>query len=136
MITSKTRSAAVRERLKHPVIDGDGHTVEVMPLLHDYIREIGGPKVSMLPGKPAGGESQSRRRPRSRRRSRRLVGSGPAGAARPPGDAGHFWGCIPETRSIARPSCCRSCTGNVSTSSGSTTRFLHHERMQFSAQPG
>src|ERR1700730_6972405 len=45
MIKAKTTSAAVREKLTHPVIDGDGHFVEVRPLLDEYIREVGGPKV-------------------------------------------------------------------------------------------
>ena len=35
-------SAAVRERLGHPVIDADGHIVEVVPVLHAYFRELAG----------------------------------------------------------------------------------------------
>jgi predicted TIM-barrel fold metal-dependent hydrolase len=42
---TKTRSAGVRERLSHPVIDADGHVVEIVPVLQDYIREVGGQKV-------------------------------------------------------------------------------------------
>ena len=30
-------SAAVRARLDHPVIDGDGHIVEMNPVLLDYL---------------------------------------------------------------------------------------------------
>lgn len=35
-------SEAVRSRLSHPVIDTDGHTVELAPLYYDYLKEMGG----------------------------------------------------------------------------------------------
>jgi len=35
----------VRERLKHPVIDADGHFVEVVAVLDEYFREVGGTKL-------------------------------------------------------------------------------------------
>jgi hypothetical protein len=44
MTSSPSKSAQVRARLKHPVIDSDGHTVEFQPALRDYIRKIGGAK--------------------------------------------------------------------------------------------
>jgi predicted TIM-barrel fold metal-dependent hydrolase len=34
--------AEIRQRLDHPIIDADGHTVEVTPVLLDYVRSIGG----------------------------------------------------------------------------------------------
>ena len=34
--------AAIRARLDHPVIDSDGHVMEFMPLVLDYVKEIGG----------------------------------------------------------------------------------------------
>ena len=37
-----TRSAEIRERVGHPIIDSDGHVVEFEPALLDYIREAGG----------------------------------------------------------------------------------------------
>ena len=38
-----TRSAAdIRAQLKHPVIDGDGHWVEPIPIFLEYLREVGG----------------------------------------------------------------------------------------------
>ena len=37
-----SKSADVRARLNHPVIDTDGHTVELTPVYFDYIKEIGG----------------------------------------------------------------------------------------------
>jgi len=45
-ISSLSKSAQVRARLNHPVIDSDGHTVEFQPLLRDYIRQVAGPKVA------------------------------------------------------------------------------------------
>ena len=38
----KTASAAVRERLDHPVIDNDGHMIEIEPVLYDYLAEVAG----------------------------------------------------------------------------------------------
>jgi predicted TIM-barrel fold metal-dependent hydrolase len=40
--TVTSRSENVRARLNHPVIDCDGHTIELSPVLHDYIRQVGG----------------------------------------------------------------------------------------------
>jgi len=38
----KSRSAVIREKLNHPIIDSDGHTAEFEPILFDYLREVGG----------------------------------------------------------------------------------------------
>ncbi len=38
--------AAIRGRIDHPIIDGDGHLVEFVPLLLDYVRECAGPEVA------------------------------------------------------------------------------------------
>ena len=40
-----SKSAAVRARLSHPVIDGDGHWLEPVPIFLDYLREAGGPSM-------------------------------------------------------------------------------------------
>ncbi len=40
-----SRSAAIRARLPHPVIDVDGHCAEFEPVLLEYLREIGGPGI-------------------------------------------------------------------------------------------
>jgi len=40
-----TRSAAIRARVGHPIIDSDGHVVEFEPALLDYIRDVGGSKI-------------------------------------------------------------------------------------------
>ena len=36
---------ALRGRLDHPVIDGDGHLVESAPLFNTYLREVGGAEM-------------------------------------------------------------------------------------------
>lgn len=38
----KSRSAIIRAKLNHPIIDSDGHTAEFEPVLLDYLREVGG----------------------------------------------------------------------------------------------
>jgi len=40
--STTTRSAQIRARVSHPIIDSDGHVVEFEPALLDYIREVGG----------------------------------------------------------------------------------------------
>jgi predicted TIM-barrel fold metal-dependent hydrolase len=46
MTTTPTEAARVRSRVDHPIIDADGHFVEVGPLLHDevvtYVEDAGG----------------------------------------------------------------------------------------------
>jgi predicted TIM-barrel fold metal-dependent hydrolase len=39
---SATRSGQLKARLDHPVIDADGHTIEVTPVLRDFVDEVGG----------------------------------------------------------------------------------------------
>jgi predicted TIM-barrel fold metal-dependent hydrolase len=43
--TKNSKSAAVRARLDHPVIDGDGHWLEPIPIFLDYLRDVAGPSV-------------------------------------------------------------------------------------------
>ena len=40
-----SKSAKVRRRLDHPVIDGDGHWLEPMPIFLDYMKQVGGPSL-------------------------------------------------------------------------------------------
>ena len=40
-----SRSAAIHDRLNHPVIDADGHIVEFEPLVLDYLERVGGAKM-------------------------------------------------------------------------------------------
>src|SRR5829696_2293376 len=39
----ENRAAAIRAQLGHPVIDGDGHWLEPIPVFLEYLREVGGP---------------------------------------------------------------------------------------------
>ena len=38
----KNRAAEIHAGLKHPVIDGDGHWREPVPVFLEYLREVGG----------------------------------------------------------------------------------------------
>ena len=41
-------SRATRElkaRLDHPIVDADAHQLEVIPVLFEYLREVGGPSA-------------------------------------------------------------------------------------------
>ena len=37
--------ARIKAKLDHPVIDGDGHLMEVLPVVFDFVREAAGPEV-------------------------------------------------------------------------------------------
>ncbi len=41
-----SKAALIRSRLKHPVIDADGHWVEFTPVVKEFIRRIGGDKAA------------------------------------------------------------------------------------------
>ncbi len=46
MDSEKTRKVkALRARLDHPVIDGDGHLIESAPLFNEYLRRVGGAEL-------------------------------------------------------------------------------------------
>ena len=40
-----SKSAAVQTHLDHPVIDGDSHWLEPVPIFLDYLRQVGEPSV-------------------------------------------------------------------------------------------
>ena len=43
MVTTKpSRSQEIRSKLGHPIIDSDGHTLEIGPILLDFVEKIGG----------------------------------------------------------------------------------------------
>ena len=42
---SLTSGAEIRSQLSHPVIDSDGHMVEVSAVIADFVRDIGGASV-------------------------------------------------------------------------------------------
>lgn len=43
---TQSRSLKVREKIGHPVIDGDGHTQEYHPEVIDYFRDLAGPELT------------------------------------------------------------------------------------------
>src|ERR1700681_2438280 len=45
MATHTSKSAAVKARLSHPVIDSDGHVIEFEPAVMDHLKEVGGPRL-------------------------------------------------------------------------------------------
>src|SRR5688572_2457022 len=45
MASRASKSAAVRARLDHPVIDGDGHWLEPIPIFLDYLKDVAGASV-------------------------------------------------------------------------------------------
>ena len=51
-----SRSAAIRARLKHPIIDSDGHVAEFEPEFFDYLKDVGGAaavtRLKSLPDSP------------------------------------------------------------------------------------
>ncbi len=44
--TSTSKSAEIRARLNHPIIDSDGHMIEFEPAILDYLQDVGGNKLS------------------------------------------------------------------------------------------
>jgi predicted TIM-barrel fold metal-dependent hydrolase len=46
MTALEKTGAQVRAELGHPVIDGDGHILEFMPQVFDYVADVGGPKMA------------------------------------------------------------------------------------------
>jgi predicted TIM-barrel fold metal-dependent hydrolase len=46
MVTRPNPSAArIRAKLDHPIIDADGHCLEYLPVVRDYLREVGGARA-------------------------------------------------------------------------------------------
>ncbi|HZO08484.1 MAG TPA: amidohydrolase, partial [Myxococcota bacterium] len=39
---SHPKVAEIRRRIDHPIVDADAHQLETVPVLLDYIREVGG----------------------------------------------------------------------------------------------
>ncbi len=73
MSGNKSESAAIRQRLDHPVIDNDGHMIEIEPVLYDYLAEVAGPvmvdryKALMKDGRFWGWYNRSREEVRAQR---------------------------------------------------------------------
>ena len=60
MSRNGSKSAAVRAKLNHPIIDTDGHTVEFTPVFFDYIKEVGGAGMVDRYKKAVGSRSNNR----------------------------------------------------------------------------
>ena len=43
---SSQSATQIHDSLDHPIIDGDGHIVEILPLFLDYLRQVGGQALS------------------------------------------------------------------------------------------
>ena len=83
-------SSSLRERLDHPVIDADGHTIEFMPQVAEYCREVAGAEVARqfersgcLDGLPLALEARAN--------------GGPGLAIRPP------WWAVPARNTLVQP---------------------------------
>ena len=42
----ESKSAAIRSRLGHPVIDSDGHTIEAIPVFLEYLKSVAGSRMT------------------------------------------------------------------------------------------
>lgn len=43
---SSRNAAEIRKSIDHPIIDGDGHIVEILPVFLDYLRQVGGKSLA------------------------------------------------------------------------------------------
>ena len=65
------RAAEIHDGLKHPVIDGDGHWMEPIPIFLEYLREVGGAKsVDQIRALWRGRDAWYRATPQERQHSR------------------------------------------------------------------
>jgi predicted TIM-barrel fold metal-dependent hydrolase len=65
------RAAEIHAGLKHPVIDGDGHWMEPIPIFLEYLREVGGPgSVDQMRALWRGRDAWYRATPQERQHSR------------------------------------------------------------------
>ena len=60
--------AAIRNRIDHPIIDGDGHLIEYLPVVKDIIRDIADPSVAERFQRVIDGSKYSRMVPPDKRR--------------------------------------------------------------------
>jgi len=44
-VKKSSRSAQIRARVNHPIIDSDGHTLEFVPAYLDYLKQVGGSRI-------------------------------------------------------------------------------------------
>lgn len=60
---------SLRDRVDHPIIDADGHMVEFLPLVRDFLRELGGESLATGLDRLAGSASTTRPLDRDTRRA-------------------------------------------------------------------
>src|SRR5260370_15191102 len=83
-MSNKSGAAAIHSRLKHPVIDSDGHWIEFEPAALDYVKKVGGESlVSRFTSRTShfGNRGWSKLTPEERSDRRML--QPPCGALRP-----------------------------------------------------
>ena len=75
MGTQASKSAAIRARLNHPIIDSDGHMLEFEAAFLDYLKQVGGPKIvkQYISGGPGGRIFSWYRSSLEERRARRVT---------------------------------------------------------------
>jgi predicted TIM-barrel fold metal-dependent hydrolase len=67
----KSRAEEIHDGLKHPVIDGDGHWMEPIPIFLEYLREVGGAKsVDLMRAQWRGRDAWYRATPEERQHNR------------------------------------------------------------------
>jgi predicted TIM-barrel fold metal-dependent hydrolase len=69
-------SAAIRARLDHPVVDADGHLIEFLPLIRDFLVELGGESLGAGLDRLVDGPAQLRALDAATRRASGLSRSG------------------------------------------------------------
>ena len=69
---SNGEAARIRERLGHPVLDGDGHWIESVPVLLDFVREAGGAEIAGRYGETLTRRGEWYRASREERMQKRL----------------------------------------------------------------
>ncbi len=102
MSANGSKSARVRAKLNHPIIDTDGHTVEFTPVFFDYIKEFGGAGMIERYKKAVGNAlTTAGRNYPTKNGATRAPHARPGGRGRP------------RTRWIERPHRCRTCCTNA-----------------------
>ena len=81
----ETRSAEIRARLNHPIIDADGHLCEHMPTFLDYLRQTAGSELTrdFVRERHSATWQALSQDARRRRRVREALRKGLAGATKP-----------------------------------------------------
>ncbi len=90
------RAAEIHAGLKHPVIDGDGHWMEPIPVFLEYLSEVGGAEI--------GRSDQSA----VARKGRVVPGHLDGAPAQPPASR-HLVGCDEQYATTRPRRCCRPC---------------------------